>query len=408
MDVIERLNRKFGAWYEGLFGTSSDRDLRPRDILHRLVSAMEDARREGLDGQVYVPNVYTLQIAVSDEDERDYLRTFLNAEDLASAVQRTIEQHGYKVKGALSFQIEEVEETPVDTRVRIRTRFDSSVPSTPAPVAAAAGRSASPSRAVRDVEDEDDEEPGTVAVMPERVLASLVTRGPDGRLQDVYPIGAAMTSLGRGRKAGNTIVLSGDSMISKRHASLRYDSARDGFFLRDEASTNGTYLNETLLNRGEERRLGPGDQIRLGGTVLIYRPTDESPSEKRTLPFRSAPPAAGHGGVTLDAPWVLTGTSGESFILAPDMIVGRAVTADLTLPGEGIAPQHARLFRQRTSSNGEEYRFYVEDLGGEGGTFVNQERIPVRFPVALYENDEICFGSLCLRLRRRPPSGQRG
>src|SRR4028118_836795 len=127
MDVIERLNRKFGAWYEGLFGASSDRDLRPRDILHRLISAMEDARREGLDGQVYVPNVYTLQIAVTDDDERDYLRTFLSADDLSAAVQRAIDQHGYRVKGGLSFQIEEVSSPEGITgadRVRIRPRFD--------------------------------------------------------------------------------------------------------------------------------------------------------------------------------------------------------------------------------------------------------------------------------------------
>src|SRR5436853_570383 len=108
MDVFERLNRRFGNWYEGLFGGSESRDLRPRDVLRRILTAMEDARREGLDGNIYVPNLYTLRVAVHNQEERDYLRTFLSAEELAAAVMQVIEQHGYRLRGGLVFTVEEV------------------------------------------------------------------------------------------------------------------------------------------------------------------------------------------------------------------------------------------------------------------------------------------------------------
>ncbi len=408
MDVIERLNRKFGAWYEGLFGASSDRDLRPRDILHRLITAMEDARREGLDGQVYVPNVYTLQIAVSDDDERDYLRTFLSAEDLNAAVQRAIDQHGYHVKGNLSFQIEEIASPPGignGERVRIRPRFDTSVAppeSVPASVVTSEPRSpvpVSPRPAPKPKDDEDDDyEPGTVAAMPAQVLASLIVRGSDGHLREVYPIGPQTTSIGRGRRSGNEIVLA-DGMVSKRHMALLFEN--DRFFVRDEGSTNGTFLNGVRLSPGQARPLEPGDQILLGETTLIYRPTDEPSADG--LRAKAATPASAVNAfrASVESPLMLVTREGESHLLASDMTVGRSFTSDLVLVGEGVAGQHARLFRQPAPNSGGEERFYVEDLGTTGGTSVNNERIPARFPVALYENDEIAFGTVQLRFVRR-------
>ena len=414
MDVIERLNRKFGAWYEGLFGASSDRDLRPRDILHRLISAMEDDRREGLDGQVYVPNVYTLQIAVSDDDERDYLRTFLSAEDLSAAVQRAIDQHGYRVKGGLSFQIEEIASPSGignGERVRIKPRFDTSVAPpepTPAPVVTPEPRISTPAlpRSApkpKDKDDEDDDyEPGTVAAMPTEVLASLIVRGSDGHLREVYPIGPQTTSIGRGRHSGNEIVLA-DGMVSKRHAALLFEN--DRFLVRDEGSTNGTFLNGVRLSPGQARPLDAGDQILLGETTLIYRPTDEPSADGPRVKAVTPASAANSFRASGESPLMLVTKDGESHLLASDMTVGRSFTSDLVLVGEGVAGQHARLFRQPAPNSGGEERFYVEDLGTAGGTFVNNERIPARFPVALYENDEIAFGSVSLRFVRRG-SGQ--
>ena len=46
MDLFEKINRSFASWYEGLFGGSGD-DVRPKDILRRILAALEDNRKEG-------------------------------------------------------------------------------------------------------------------------------------------------------------------------------------------------------------------------------------------------------------------------------------------------------------------------------------------------------------------------
>jgi hypothetical protein len=41
MDLLEKINRSFGTWYEGLFGGSND-DVRLKDVLRRILAALED------------------------------------------------------------------------------------------------------------------------------------------------------------------------------------------------------------------------------------------------------------------------------------------------------------------------------------------------------------------------------
>lgn len=54
--------------------------------------------------------------------------------------------------------------------------------------------------------------------------------------------------------------------ISSRHAELRRDG--DAYFLKD-ISTNGTYLNDGAERLAAERRIEPGDVIRIGGYEIL-------------------------------------------------------------------------------------------------------------------------------------------
>jgi pSer/pThr/pTyr-binding forkhead associated (FHA) protein len=397
MDVFERLNRKFGVWYEGLFGGGNDsRELRPRDILRRILAAMEDNRREGLDGQVYVPNVYTLQIAVDSDDERQYLRTFLDADELAVAVKRAADQHGYGVRGPLVFAIEEVPDSAAGARerVRIQCRFDAQ-PAAPARTAPVASVVEMPHVAAAYADDGDDD-PGTVPAVPAATLASLVVRAADGRLHDVFPLTARGARVGRGRNVGNDIVLAADGMVSKSHARIVYD--RGEFCLFDENSTNGTFVNGRRLRAGDAYTLQPGDEVKMGETVLLFRPANVPPP----APSRGALPAGAN--VPLDRVsrgFRLVAGDGEAFVLASEMTVGRSLTGDIVLIGNGVAGQHARLSVRGDS-------VYLEDSGTPGGTFVNGERIPARFPVALYDGDQVGFGEVLLRLERMGGTGNGG
>ena len=98
MDLFEKINRSFGSWYEGLFGGGDD--VRPTDLLRRILAAMEDNRKEGFDNKVYVPNQYILEINVHDEEEKEYLLSFLDRDELEAAIRRYCQQNHYQVRGA--------------------------------------------------------------------------------------------------------------------------------------------------------------------------------------------------------------------------------------------------------------------------------------------------------------------
>ena len=69
-----------------------------------------------------------------------------------------------------------------------------------------------------------------------------------------------------GRSAQNDVQLQRDEYASSKHA--RIEPRRDGVWLEDIGSTNGTYLNGIRLTR--PKRLTPGDIVRIGETELRY------------------------------------------------------------------------------------------------------------------------------------------
>jgi two-component system cell cycle response regulator len=67
-----------------------------------------------------------------------------------------------------------------------------------------------------------------------------------------------------GRERGNQIVLPSDS-VSRRHC--RIDRRKAAWFIKDLGSTNGTYVNDELV---EEYQLRRGDQVKVGDTIFKY------------------------------------------------------------------------------------------------------------------------------------------
>jgi hypothetical protein len=79
-----------------------------------------------------------------------------------------------------------------------------------------------------------------------------------------YELDATQLTVGRG--ANNDLALENDEFASARHA--RIEPRRDGVYVEDVGSTNGTFVNGIRLAR--ERRLTPGDVVRVGETDLRY------------------------------------------------------------------------------------------------------------------------------------------
>ena len=75
---------------------------------------------------------------------------------------------------------------------------------------------------------------------------------------------SASVTVGRGPQ--NDLKLDGDDFASAKHA--RIEPRRDGVWVEDIGSTNGTFLNGIKLTRA--RKLTPGDVVRVGETELRY------------------------------------------------------------------------------------------------------------------------------------------
>jgi hypothetical protein len=98
-----------------------------------------------------------------------------------------------------------------------------------------------------------------------RELARLVVlKSPALDEGEVYGVDSAPLTVGRG--ANNDVSISDDEYASTRHA--RFEPRRDGVYVEDVGSTNGTFVNGIRLTT--DRRLTPGDVVRIGETDLRF------------------------------------------------------------------------------------------------------------------------------------------
>jgi len=74
------------------------------------------------------------------------------------------------------------------------------------------------------------------------------------------------TGISIGRGAPNEVRLDGDEFASAQHA--RVEPRRDGVWIEDVGSTNGTFVNGVRLSR--PRKLALGDLVRVGETDLRF------------------------------------------------------------------------------------------------------------------------------------------
>jgi len=423
MDLLEKISRSFGSWYEGLFGGSED--IRPKDILRRLISVLEDNRKEGIDNKTYVPNQYLIDIHVTDSEEREYLLSFLDKTELEQAIRRYCQQNKYQIRGALEVVItdttvkpegEEEEELRNPPKLRIRCRYTKTEQQAVSPTAPtqplAPNEEASPFEEHRTVVNlRAALEVAENSTIPGRVYGNLMVH-PLNASPYPFPIYQTGVSIGRSTKAGNDLLLEGDGQISKRHARLERDT--DGsFIVYDLGSTNGTRVNGTLV---DNRILQSGDEIMIGKTRIVYE-QGASNSKQAELPEedQESPRKGGvFGGAA--APFMNEGSSspavrqlhprtarliklneqGESeehFALASETLLGRGITNDIVLPDRSVSTRHACII-----SDGAAYT--VEALA-DANTTLNGIALELRQPIRLTDGDTIEVGNVTLRFESK-------
>jgi len=79
-----------------------------------------------------------------------------------------------------------------------------------------------------------------------------------------YDLARHNVAMSIGREAGNFVQVD-DNEVSRRHAEIR--RVGEGFVVGDLKSSNGTYLNDSRIERAE---LANGDRIRIGRTILVF------------------------------------------------------------------------------------------------------------------------------------------
>ena len=92
----------------------------------------------------------------------------------------------------------------------------------------------------------------------------IVLKSPAIPEGTTFELDASALTIGRGGQ--NDVPIEEDEFASARHA--RFEPRRDGVWVQDRGSTNGTYVNGTQLDR--PRRLTEGDIVRVGETDLRY------------------------------------------------------------------------------------------------------------------------------------------
>ncbi len=398
MDIFERFNSKFGKWYEGLFGSDAG-ELRPKDVLRKIIAAMEDHRKEGFDSKIYVPNKYILELAVEDPEEREYLLSFLDEEELVGVLQKFMAQNGYKTRGPLDFTIAEVPEDERESRqekLRVKVRYEKGEP-TPAQAPALAQLHPTPKREGEEVlnnpppappvsggvpqsgEVGSDDLPTVAAVnfseedevtVPAVAWASLAVTSSEGR-KSLFSLTKPVVQIGRSRNGANDLILDTDGMVSKSHA--RLERERDGSWtLYDLGSTNGVLVSGSRIEGN--RVLSDGSEISIGGTTLVFQQADARPADA---------PSASAGFSRRPR---LLGPDGEAYVLASETLIGRAVTSDIVLSDPTVSTKHARIIAPSDTACA------LEDLGSEHGTRVNGRLLPTGRRLPLSDSDIILFG----------------
>jgi pSer/pThr/pTyr-binding forkhead associated (FHA) protein len=174
--------------------------------------------------------------------------------------------------------------------------------------------------------------------------------------------------------------------VSRRHAKVSGLGGRHT--IEDLGSTNGTTVNDSLLELGESVPLKPGDRIKLGGCQLSYEPMPEwiakLPADAKCCYYLLATATGHRFDLPADAREVIIGRT--------DPMVGARPDIDLGREGEvsrRVSRRHARL-------NWEKGSHFLEDLGSSFGIRINGADVRPGDKVRLRPGDHIWLGGCVL------------
>ncbi|HET7558941.1 MAG TPA: DUF3662 and FHA domain-containing protein [Limnochordia bacterium] len=242
MPLLGRINRRLESLFDGLFKGDG---VQPLDLSGALGRAL--LARERVAGRTrYAPNHFAVELHPDDLAQLSAFGEALRGE-LKARLERLAGEHELTLAGPVELHFRGNPEQKAGA-IAIGAEFRGLDTATLARLAAAT------------VPETDD---STRVYKPERGpelgLHLVITGGPDaGR----HVRTTESIELGRQGQDGRGALH--DPNVSRRHA--RIERRKDGWFIIDLGSTNGTLVNEAKI---ATQRLRPGDRIHIGSTILV-------------------------------------------------------------------------------------------------------------------------------------------
>lgn len=222
MGLADEFERRLEGVVEGFFSKAFRSKIEPAEIGRRLLREMEGGKSVSMSA-VYVPNRYVVRLSVPDHQRLEGLLPTLR-DEFAALLSGVASERRWRPAGPVDVGFE-ASDTVDEGRVEVAAEHDS--------------------------QSEEPEVP-TVAVL------LIHDSEPPRRVE----LGAQRLVIGRQEDCDLVIA---DPQVSRKHAEIA--QRPDGWWLSDLDASNGTFLNDTLV---KERRLHPGDVIRLGSTEITF------------------------------------------------------------------------------------------------------------------------------------------
>ncbi len=184
--------------------------------------------------------------------------------------------------------------------------------------------------------------------------ARLVLYSYDGEIIREYVLDKPQVTIGRA--TNRDIVLPDDKLVSRRH--LVVSQEQGGYVLRDEGSSNGTYVNGQLMEIMHPHMLQEGDQIALGRHQFIFhRSTPAMREAEAPSGARQAASAAKGSFQPAASEQVFPQSSPDRELPPPD--VSRITRFQATAPMRVVSADRLRFsaFYPRTVAIGDWYSF---------------------------------------------------
>jgi len=419
--------------------------LRPQMFVRQVCQALERRKRQGVDGRWYVANAITLRVAVHSSADREHVRDFMDANDIAESIAAWMKQRNYRTRGPLHVVVEEISyAVPGDEPIEIHVRFEANltdaemilqetddrktvgqatiVPTAGVAVDVSSVEAVQATPAVSDHSLTSDISTESVIFVPElqapdsctpntpatQVTGERVIPHPNARRVYPYPdMDEEMRTVPAVPQAVATVRVTTPDGQSNEYA-VGSTGLRIG---RSRTAGNDLVIADPMVSkRHAEMRVSDNKLVmvdlqstngtRLSGAPVppgIAWPISEGDvfllgnTQLMVLKIQASklvPAVDNYGIQSVARALSLMTADGTLHAIGSDMVIGRAISDDIVVTGVGVSPQHARLRIRHDVIT-------IEDLDAPAGTFVNSERIPARHPVVIRAGDTVALGS-CL------------